>query len=165
MATTPYCSNIDVQNVLGVAIQIGATQRGATTEQADSLRAGIAAEINAALGSGGLFLPITDTVFTEALARLNALGVAAQILLSAFPTASGPGSTSLGQILWAEYTSRLKAYRKGDEFPFATVVGAASAENFFTLNNALGGDSDGLGVDSDGDQIFTEPFFKRSDRY
>lgn len=144
--------------MLGVAITIAATSKGAATDNVDVLRADIAGEINTALGVGLVTFPL-PVDFAADLIRLNAMGVAGQVLIAAFPTANGVGSNPLGMIYWNAYQARLAEFRTGIGLPPSVTRGSSrSPENYFTANGGIQ-NPDGQGTDAWGDVVVVEPYF------
>lgn len=162
--TTGYCAQAQVQELMPKAFIISATSVPSAT-QVESMIKSIAAAINAALATGGAqTLPITTPAyFLDDVTRLNAIGVAAQVLMSAFPASQGPGSASLGRDYFKEYTDRLKGFRDGDGIPDEVGRdGGGEVHSYFTDNNAIGNDD---AEDAFGDTVDANPVFKMGDSW
>ena len=155
--TTTYCTEDQVEQVLGVAFRLSATSNPSTTQAAQFMSA-VAAEINTALASNGITVPVTTPAyFLDDVTRLNALGAAAMILQAAFPAREGPGSSTLAASLMLQYRTALKAYRSGEGIPEDSLPSSRALENYFTNANAIGADDveDAFGAIVDANPIFS----------
>lgn len=130
-----------------------------TTAQVTQFITDTASEIDSAIGSVGVAVPITSPAwFLADLKRLNAIGAAAQAWLAAFPQTSGPMAVTLGATLMQTYQRRLTEFRSNKGIP--TMVSDAENDraprSFFTDDNA---------TLSNGDAISAVPAFTREKQF
>ena len=118
-----------------------------------------AGEIDSALASVGLSVPVTEPPeFVEDLRQLNAEGAAGMALLAAYPNTGGPGSTDAGPTYLRGYRQRLTEFRKGIGIPSTSPQDAAGAPaSYFTTMGAIGGGA----TDELGREIDAEPAIRR----
>lgn len=99
-----YGSITDLQDLIA-QFTIGASSKPNTT-QATAIIADISNEIDVALTSVGVTVPVTTPAyFLDWLGRLNAYGAAAAVLKSMFPDATGPGDTP-AYAFWNDWYQR-----------------------------------------------------------
>src|SRR3954471_18491998 len=85
-----------------------------STSQATTIMTDISSEIDVALSSAGVTVPVTTPqYFLDWLGRLNAYGAAAAVLKSMFPGATGPEETPAYAFWEARYREGLAAIRDG----------------------------------------------------
>ena len=157
-----YCTEEQVQSLLGVFVISGNSKPNII--QATEIREMVAAEINAALSTQQITVPVAEepAYWLSDVTYLNAVGTAAHILLAAFPSQNGPGSSAQGAMLWKAYQERLTAIRKGDTIPNDVLIPSGSGgepRSFFTDNNAIGALP--FAEDAFGSEIDANPAFAR----
>lgn len=158
-----YCSQAQVQALLATfTIDDGSNPK---SSQVTQIRDMVAAEIDGALSSQGVTVPVTaPAYFLTDITLLSALGTAAYVLLAAFPASQGINSNSQGSVFWKSYQDRLTAFRKGIGIPPTGTPGENlnSVRTFFTDLGALS--ANGV-TDAVGDTIISEPAFSREMRF
>jgi hypothetical protein len=155
-----YASLADVQQLLPT-YPIDPTS-GVTQAQALALIDQCAAEIDAALGSRGVAVPVTAPPWAVTdLTRLNAQGAAALVYMAAFPQDAGIGSTALGPMLWKTYQGRLSEIRKGIGIPTGLLYAEDDQSPRASLTDQAAWAEDATAVDVFGRDIPGEPAFTR----
>lgn len=122
-----YATVSDTQTYLPPGYTIGSSAGVPSTAQVTEFLSLTSGEIDAALASRGLAVPVASpTWFVTECQRLNAQGAAAltlaqifPLLLSQTPASTGSGSVSLGGQLMADYKKRLTELRQGIGVPVA----------------------------------------------
>jgi hypothetical protein len=95
-----------------------------TTAQATAIMTDISNEIDVALSSAGVAVPVTTPdFFLNWLGLLNAYGAAAAVLKSMFPGATGAEETPAYAFWEARYREGLDAIRNGKAIPADTISG------------------------------------------
>lgn len=155
-----YCTEAQVQALMST-FQISASSSPSIDDVAVII-AMISSELDSALSSQAVIVPVdAPDHWVSSLSHLAALGVAGHILMSAFPSVNGPGSSAQGQTFWKAYQDGLIAYRKGNGIPADAVIAPATSSSvlsFFTDINAVGNVD---AVDASGFRINAEPAFTR----
>jgi hypothetical protein len=158
-----YCAVSDVQNIMPLW-PITTTSKVNVTH-VNAHIANCAAEIDSAIASRGLLVPVASPAwFVADLLRLNAQGACALVLMAMFPAESfsarseGSGSMALGPMLWRTYQNRLADIRKGVGIPVGTAVAEAdqAPRSYLTDENAF---DSSTATDAFGNHIQSEPFF------
>lgn len=130
-----YATIDDVQSLIAV-YHIG-SQSSVTPAQVNSMIASVSAEIDAVLSGTGVTTPVaTPLGFVTHLSLLNAYGVAAMVLKSAFPESAMAGSAPAYAFWEGRYQNGLKALRAGQDIPDdgSTVESDIMPSSYFTRN-------------------------------
>jgi len=117
------------------------TPVSATTEPTDSQVLGFIAqvdgEVNVALASRGIAIPVVSpALFVEFLKLTNALGAASLTLRAMFPDAAGIGEQPSAGFFAARYTEQLAMIKDGSMIPDSVTTSTPSAlpSTFLTRN-------------------------------
>jgi len=125
------------------------------------------AEIDAALGSIGLSVPLTTP--SEAvtyLTQLNTQGAAADVWRSAWISSPGIDPQKNADDLLAAFEKALDGFRTGTNLPSGVAIASTvrAPRSFFTDNYAIGPDSNDT-QDAWGDAIHSNPTLRRDRVY
>jgi hypothetical protein len=159
-----YATLSDVQTYLGPFVPGPSTSPSAS--QVSELLANCSNEIDAALKSRGLTVPIVaPPEFVTFLVQLNAMGAAGFVLYQVFPVTGSPGSSPMGDYLTKTYQARLADFRKGIGIPVGLAVFEAdlSPRGFLTDIGAWG--TTATATDAFGDVIHPEPAFSMGKKF
>lgn len=154
-----YAALADVQAQLPLTT-LSVTSKPNTTQVA-TLIAACASEIDSAIATRGLAVPITAPAWLVTdLTRLNAEGAAAMCLMAMFPEEQGPASNALGPMLFRDYKGRIGELRKGIGLPANMAVAEADLAPRSYITDVGGyGAADGDVTDAWGDSVQTESVF------
>ncbi len=128
----------DIADVNGLIAKFPPSATSApTTTQATALITEIDNEVNVALSSVGVTVPVTaPAYFLGWLGLVVSYGAAAAILKSMFPASSGPAETPAYSFWEKRYQEALKQIRSGDAIPDEITAGGlyAAPSTYFTRN-------------------------------
>jgi hypothetical protein len=124
-------------------------------------------EIDIAIRSRALAVPVADSAWLPELIQLNAKGAAADCMNAAYPSDSGPGSTALGPQLLREYLARLSEIKRGVGIPVAVpaMESDLAPRSYWTDNPVTVPNVPGVIYPDDYSEDCGEPWFKRSSRW
>ena len=108
-----------------------------STDQATNILSDISDEIDTALASKGISVPVTaPTYYKDALGRLNAYGAAAAVLKSMFPDATGAGETPAYAFWEGRYKRGLEGIKNGTLIPpdLTKGSGEVAPSTYLTVN-------------------------------
>lgn len=129
-----YTSTAQVQGLIG-AFTISDTSVPSLT-QVNSIIDSISDEIDSVLAGIGFTVPVsTPDYFTRRLALLNAYGVAAAVLKSAFPEARGPGENPAYAFWETRYRDGIKALRSEQDIPSTSAATGSGTPSSYFLRN------------------------------
>lgn len=154
-----YCQVSDVQDVIPL-FPIADTS-SPTTAQVQTFITNVGAEIDSAIASRGIEVPVTLPAWWVAdLLRLNAQGAAATTLMAMFPLEQGQGSLALGPNLWKTYQLRLDEIRKGIGIPTGIAYAEADqAPRSYLVDLGAWNSPNGSVIDGFGNPVKTQPVF------
>lgn len=136
-------ASVDAVQALIPHIQLTATSRPTLT-QVQGFLDRLSAEVDGALASRGITVPITTPAyFLTSIDNLVSMGAAGQALMAALPGQGGPTTGGQGREYWNHYVEMLKAYRRGEGIPTEVEVEIITTEagtprSYFTDIGAVG---------------------------
>lgn len=131
-----YAVTADVDNLIAKFPRTSSTKP--TTTQTSLIISDISNEIDVALSSQGVTVPVTaPSFFVDWLGLLNGYGAAAAVLKSMFPDSQGAAESPAYAFWEKRYQDGLKSLRDGTGIP-TDVIGATSGyvapSTYFTNN-------------------------------